>query len=1184
MKLRYPLYAAGLALSATIPFLKSAGGPTDIELAPKSSKAVETAIRLGKFVGTDPATGAVRIHFKDNGRARAALAQLRADPNIAAAWLADYPFIDGESNTGPQYVKAALQRELALERAGIEREEEGESAVKENGMLRRQYLLRTGGQGLPDYQAAAKERDRMPAAQIRLATQSGAQIQTVPSGAWSYVGPNNMDAAPFQNIVTGMSPISGRINAVATDPANPAIIFAGAAGGGLRKSIDGGATWSSPSAKSWPFMNVSAIAVGPVGPGSQLVLCGLGDFPQSLTPYGGGIMRSTDGGGTWTQVGAGAIGGLAVSGIVIDPQDINVAVVTTGRGSRRDGSGAQTEGFVYRSTAGTDFTKITQLGAARWCDVELGIPNSAGARTLYAVGAGTNAPKLFRSLDMGVTWVQATLPAAQLPRNILDIAPSKVSSTTLYLLDPTMLSIWKSVDRGDTWTHIDQNFSAANWKQTNYNFEIACGKKDNKDNIYVGLVELFESPDGGTSWRELSGLDLHDDQHAVFVNPINPREIFIGCDGGAYKMSYGLFDHPVFTSFNKTLRVTQFYDLSVHPTDSTRMMGGAQDNGSPVAKGDLNHWVNVIGGDGGWSAINPTTPAIMYGTWQDGICRTDNEWFTNFPMSPSGMENEPNPEGSLMEILEMDASDPNRLYFGTDRLRRYNDVTKAWTAPLAGKVFGEISAIKANGSRIYLGTFSGQLWTSGDSGASWTRLDTLAGASSLPKNPVSSITMLNSISILVGYGGSGVKHLWRCNNTTAANPSWTAVSGNSADTAKLPDVPINCVAPSVDQQSNTWFVGTDLGVFMTTNGGLTWANATAPLGLPNVQVNDLVVMKSTGFLFAATFGRGIWKINIGAPAITLSGFALQKPVIVGNGLKQDGVGIATLSALSPITGAPVALTSSSPSVAYVPPSVNIGFNQTVGLVSVTPERNDSNVAHFSTITASYGGVSKFASLKVMPNNNATYLAQSVSTSMVAGQYRSVSVTMRNTGTTTWRTSDYVLRNISNPLSWQMPSVKPTANVAPNGQMLFSFPVLAPETEGTYPFQWQMQQLDYFGQKTPVVNVVVSVAPNAARCTGVGGVPTTIVHGTPMTIYVTMRNVGSNTWTAAGGYSVKNIGNAAWGAPLPMGTVTLAKGQEYTFIRNMNAPATPGTYRMMWQMQQNGLTFGNASAAIDVVVT
>jgi Zn-dependent metalloprotease len=235
-----------------------------------------------------------------------------------------------------------------------------------------------------------------------------------------------------------------------------------------------------------------------------------------------------------------------------------------------------------------------------------------------------------------------------------------------------------------------------------------------------------------------------------------------------------------------------------------------------------------------------------------------------------------------------------------------------------------------------------------------------------------------------------------------------------------------------------------------------------------------------------------------------------------------------------------------------------------------------------------------------PINNATFVSQSVPTSMVVGQSYSVSVTMNNSGTTTW-TSDVYRLGSQNPQDntlWGGARIYlPAGTTVPPGyDYTFYFTVTAPTTAGSYNFQWGMVQDPglWFGSFAP--NVVINVTPGGPTSPGSNNatfvsqsVPTTMVAGQSYSVSVTMNNSGTTTWTS----DVYKLGsqnpqdNTLWGGAriyLPAGT-TVPPGSNYTFYFTVTAPSTAGSYNFQWGMVQDpGLWFGSFAPNVVINVT
>lgn len=681
---------------------------------------------------------------------------------------------------------------------------------------------------------------------------------------WEYVGPRGLDI-PYRTYY-GLPPLTGRVNAIAVDPTNSQQIYIGAAAGGIWKSSDGGANWI-PLGDKWPFLHVSCIAIHPSDPNTVYV--GTGDFDGSVG-YTNGIMKSTDAGATWTQIATSAMNGRACREIIIDPENPQIVTAFFGRGSSFFGR-------IFRSTnGGSSWTNVTPGSSNVFNDAAIGA-ESGGTRIMWATD--NNFRRLYQSLDRGATWTEVTSIAFQGSGGQVRIAASLVHPQTAYILEATASPgrILKTEDAGASWTVVNNDFVNGNgdnynWSQRGYNAYIECSAlqvgDDWEDVLYVGMIDVVQSLNGGQNWRSVGGPTyvgdsiLHNDQHCVTVDPNDWNVVYTGLDGGINRLTL----NPSTTDFSweylsAELGITQFYRAAFHPTDPTRMLGGTQDNATPVARGDLSSWANRGGGDGGWAAINPSSPNTQYATSQNlGIYRTSNGWSSsNYISTNWGSDRR-----AFIAPIVLAPTSPNLLYAGTNYLWRYDRSSNSWEPRLGGQELSTTSSLACiavsptTADRIYTGSGDAQVWTSPDAGATWKRLD----ASPLPTATIKyiSVNPSDATDILVCVSGTGHNHVWRCANTTAASPVWTSVSGTG--TGALPDVPTHSIARDPFNAS-TWYVGTDLGVFMTRDEGASWENATAPLGLPNVQVNDVHAVPGTGHLYAATWGRGIWRMPIG---------------------------------------------------------------------------------------------------------------------------------------------------------------------------------------------------------------------------------------------------------------------------------------------------------------------------------
>ncbi|HVT12731.1 MAG TPA: hypothetical protein VHE55_10730 [Fimbriimonadaceae bacterium] len=785
---------------------------------------------------------------------------------------------------------------------------------------------------------------------------------------WEFLGPNNC-AAPSQ-WAFGPGKISGRIASAAFDPTNSLILYAATAGGGVWKSTDGGGSWV-PLGDGWSSIPTSCVVVDPNNPSNIYV--GTGDW-DGWGGYSQGIERSNDGGATWTAVGTAEFGNFSVRRILVDPTNGQIVTAVTGRGSGGNG-------MVWRSIDGGSTWTAVITTPALWSDIVCSAPDALGNRTYYAAAGGSSA-QVWKSTNQGATWTKLTTPmrSGVSAYDTADLATSPTAPGTVYLLGTGDKKVWRSTNNGGAWTDISGSaLNSADWGQAWYDFYLTCSTNGSTDVLYAGLIDILQSfnGSGGANWRSFmngyTGGDLaHVDEHDVIVDPTNPNHLLACNDGGIYDVTVNGAGGGTFTSLNAGLGVTEFYYGDFHPTDGGRMIGGAQDNGSPAAFGNTASWRSVTGGDGGAALMNQTNPSIQYSTYQYfggasnggtiGFNRTANNWAS----STWTTVNVGSDRVAWMGPIVMGATDSSTLYVGTNYLWKYNDTTNSWTTRLGGQklstnsTVASIGVTKADPNTIYTGSGDAQLWVTHDGGASWSQIN--AGAISLPNRAYTAISVRddNGNDVLVGVSGTGTSHLWRCFDTTSGSRTWIDVSG--IGTTALPDIPINAIERDPSDPVNTWYVGTDVGVFKTTDAGSTWTNITQPLGLPNVQITALHVRN--GYLCAVTYGRGMWRLNLNGSGgnVTLVSLTVNPTAVVG---PAPSTGTVTISGPAPSGGAIVALSSSNPTVASVPNSVTVpeGLTSATFTVSTTAVTTQTHV----TISGSLNGSVANADLTVNPN-------------------------------------------------------------------------------------------------------------------------------------------------------------------------------------------------------------------------
>jgi photosystem II stability/assembly factor-like uncharacterized protein len=702
------------------------------------------------------------------------------------------------------------------------------------------------GQQIPDnpqrrweffYQKRAFPFDRIPAGALERARVQLAAFRVGLRGAparvwetpWSPIGPEGIPIY-IRSI--------GRLSAIAVHPTSPNTIYIGGAQGGVWKTTDGGASWV-PLTDRECSLAMGALAIDPVNP--EIVYAGTGEQHFSGDSYYGcGVLRSTNGGATWTRLGAAIFqtttGGARISRLLLDP--------------RGAGTPATTRVFVasdfglYRSLdGGATLTRVLS-GIVTDLVMDPGNPD-----VLYAA---LRQSGIFKSVNGGATWSARNAGFGTSVRRInLAIAPSApaVLYASAEVNTGALAGIWRTANGADTWTQLAAT-GASCGSQCWYDQVIAVAP-DDQNTVYFGGVSLYKSTNGGGSFATIAG-GIHVDQHFIAFHPTEPWTVFVGNDGGIFRSSDG---GASWSSLNTNLVLTQFYEgISLHPTDPAVALSGTQDNGT-LLYGGAPTWSHVLGGDGGYTAIDQQSPVTRYAETQwsagsgfSGPRRSDGG---SFVLKVNGISTG---EGALfIPPLVMHPLSSGTLYFGTTRVYRTVDRAELWTpiSPAFGGVVSAIAPAAADPRVIYVGTNAGAVWTTGDGGGQWIgRSIPTSGARFVQSIAVDPRDPLTAYVVVSGFL---TPHVFR---TTDGGATLQDVSGN------LPDVPVNAVVVDPTSRANA-FIGTDVGAFASSDSGGSWTPLTD--GIPNVAVFDLAYNSSTGVMAAGTHGRGMFTMQVDRP-------------------------------------------------------------------------------------------------------------------------------------------------------------------------------------------------------------------------------------------------------------------------------------------------------------------------------
>lgn len=640
--------------------------------------------------------------------------------------------------------------------------------------------------------------------------ESGAVAGYDPAGAgspWFLIGPRN---------------VNGRVKSLAVHPTQPDTLYAGAASGGVWRSTDGGQTWD-PLFDMQESLAIGAIAIAASSP--QTVYAGSGEWtPGYGASYpGAGVYVSTDGGATWSRR-AGCLC-RRIGKIVVDPTDAQRVWICGDAGLELTTDGGTTWTRL-RSDTVTDIA----IDPANSSTVFIGVSGSGFYKS-------TNGGTTFSLLPGSPTGAGVTFPQ-------LGIGVSGTHGHN-FIVIKTGGTVATSINGGNTFTTV----SAGHGGYFGWCDVIACAP-DDESILFYGGVALERSTDGGGSW---SSLPVHADQHAAVFAPSNSSIVYFANDGGVWRSND---KGASVTKVSNGLVITQFYNIGCWAPLSNVVGGGSQDNATQYTTSGLT-WRPVWTNDGGWFVIDQTDPRTMYAEGQYAYLAKSTDGGTSWTPVTSGISGSSPWEG----ILTIDPNDHLRLYYGTDRVLRTTDgCTTPWTT-VSQALSGEVSAIAvaaSDSTRVYAASTGGHVYRSDNGGNTSPWADNSTG---LPSRPVSGIWVdpTDRDKVLISVGGTlptgwpgapGAQSVYRSTN---GGTTWTNISG---------DLPTVCANAAVGDPSSatTFYVATDGGVYRTTNGGTNWAPFDN--GIPNVPVSDLIVDWTRKILYAGTFGRGAYRLDI----------------------------------------------------------------------------------------------------------------------------------------------------------------------------------------------------------------------------------------------------------------------------------------------------------------------------------
>lgn len=684
---------------------------------------------------------------------------------------------------------------------------------------------------------------------------------------------------------------SGRVADLAIHPQDESVWYVAVGSGGVWKTRNAGTTFE-PVFDDEGSYSIGALALDPEN--GNTVWVGTGEHGGGRHfGFGDGIYKSTDGGKSWTNMGL--EDSEHIGKIIVHPQQPDTIYVAA-QGPLWSPGGER--GF-YKSTDGGQ-TWIKTLGDEEFTGVTDIVVDPRNPDRIYAatwqhhrtvaslMDGGPNSA-IYRSEDAGDTWqkLESGLPEGKMGKIGLAVSPQQPDIIYAAIeLNRRSGGIWKSLDRGQSWTQQSEVISSG----TGPHYYVELYASPHRfDHLYLMDASMKQSMDGGKAWAPVNRQYRHGDNHALAFKRSDPDYLLLGTDGGVYES----FDQAEHWRFMPNLPVTQFYKLAVDDAEPFyNIYSGTQDNGTqggPSRTDSVNgirnaDWRLVLDWDGHAPATEPGNPDIVYAERQEGaLSRIDISTGEVIDIQPQPADGEDYERFNWDAPIHVSPHDPTRIYFASQRVWRSDNRGDSWQAisgdlsrdeerfelPIMGgkqswdsswdvlamSNYNTITSLAESplvDGLIYAGTDDGLLQVTQDGGSNWRRIE-------VSRMGVPERAFINDIkadlhdpdTVYVSLDnhkyGDYTPYLVRSTNRGL---SWELISGDLPERHMVWRMVQDHVRPEL------LFAATEFGIFFTIDAGKKWIELEG--GVPTISFRDLAIQRRENDLVGASFGRGFF--------------------------------------------------------------------------------------------------------------------------------------------------------------------------------------------------------------------------------------------------------------------------------------------------------------------------------------